>query len=482
MKNKKRTNLPIVLLSIAILLVLAAGLMYILQFLGGEEKQVTAETCTFTESSKELRNPNRGFYYIHGFQITDEKQDYRDIVLRDYAEDKDTTLTLVQINLQEYNNGAITEAGLANIEALFSALKEIDKELIVRFLYDLEGKNQEHEPRELGIILKHMEQLKPILSRHSKQIFTLQGLFIGNWGEMNGSKYQSAGDLRKLAKALAHATDDDTFLSVRTPAQWRTITSAQDWQDEKLADREEERMGLYNDGILGNATDYGTYGSKSASDAEAYNFGWHREDELAFQEKLCAKVPNGGEVIQANYLNNLDNARETFGIMHITYLNRDYDTAVLEKWQQETITEEGCFYGMDGLTYMERHLGYRLLITDTAVTHNLPDSHFSVDITMKNVGFGPLYRDAEVVLTLYNEKKEEVLTYEVPQNLRKLSGGSQADEAMTIHKSISLSELSEKKYKIYVSVTDSRTGKPIFLANEQEPDYYGYELATIKIK
>ena len=115
MKNKKRTNLPIVLLSIAILLVLAAGLMYILQFLGGEEKQVTAETCTFTESSKELRNPNRGFYYIHGFQITDEKQDYRDIVLRDYAEDKDTTLTLVQINLQEYNNGAITEAGCEDL-------------------------------------------------------------------------------------------------------------------------------------------------------------------------------------------------------------------------------------------------------------------------------------------------------------------------------------------------------------------------------
>lgn len=482
MKNKKRTNLPIVLLSIAILLILAAGLIYILRLLGGAEKEVKAETCTFTESSKELRNPNRGFYYIHGFYITDEKRDYENLILKEYEQDKGTDLTLVQINLQEYRKGDITEAGLANIEALFSALKGLDKELIVRFLYDIEGKNEEYEPQKLDIILRHMEQVKPILTRHSKQIFTLQGLFIGNWGEMNGSKYQSAGDLRKLAKALAHATDDATFLSVRTPAQWRTITSAQDWQEEKLTDGEKDRLGLYNDGILGNATDYGTYGTKSADDADAYDFSWHREDELAFQEELCCKVPNGGEVIQSNYLNNLDNAKDTFGIMHITYLNRGYDTEVLEKWQQETITEEGCFSGMDGLTYMERHLGYRLLITDASVIHTPPDSRFSVNITMKNVGFAPLYRDAEVVLTLYNEKTEETLTYEVPQNLRKLSGGSQAEESMTIRGSIPLSELSEKDYKVYVSITDSRTGKPILLANEQEPGDYGYQLAAIKIK
>lgn len=36
----------------------------------------------------------------------------------------------------------------------------------------------------------------------------------------------------------------------------------------------------------------------------------------------------------------------------------------MDKQAKTVITEEGCFKGMDGLTYMERHLGYRLVLTN----------------------------------------------------------------------------------------------------------------------
>lgn len=55
----------------------------------------------------------------------------------------------------------------------------------------------------LGIrILMHMEQLSYILREYSEKIFSLQGLFIGNWGEMNGTRYSTDEDLQKLAKSL----------------------------------------------------------------------------------------------------------------------------------------------------------------------------------------------------------------------------------------------------------------------------------------
>lgn len=482
MKTMKKRNIPIIVTGTALLLLFVTGLLYILWYMGAWEKQIDIKTYTFTESSRELKNPNCGFYYIYGFRITDQQEDYRKLVAEKYANDEDTVLTQIQINLQEYRGGDITRAGLSNIEALFSALQTIDKQLIVRFLYDVEGKGQEHEPEKLETILRHIEQLKPVLHRYSKQIFTLQGLFIGNWGEMNGSNYQSAPEMCRLAKTLAKATDEETYLSVRMPAQWRTIASAANWQEESLTADEIARVGLFNDGMLGSESDYGTYGTKNQEDSEAYTLPWNRENELVFQEELCCSVPNGGEVIHENPYNDLDNAIKDFSSMHISYINEDYDRTVFEKWAKETITGEGCFSGMDGLTYMERHLGYRLLITNVEVKYKLADGYLSTGITFKNIGFAPLYRDAEVELSIYNKETGHLLTYEVPQNLRKLSGGTQAEETLTISKSIPVSEFREKQYDLYVSITDSRTGKPISLANEQEVAQYGYKLATVTLE
>ena len=206
-----------------------------------ERVKVTA--AVFEESARPLRNPNRGFYYIYQFHITDQETDYNDLVERFYYGDTETTLALVQINLKEYRAQEISPAGLKNIDALFNALAQRDKQLIVRFLYDWEQKNLLTEPASLDLILQHMEQLGEILNRYSDSIFTLQGLFVGDWGEMHSTRYESPQELRRLAQKLAEITGG--YLSVRTPAQWRQIT--EDGADTALV----ARLGLFNDGILG---------------------------------------------------------------------------------------------------------------------------------------------------------------------------------------------------------------------------------------
>ncbi len=461
----------------AIAMILGVCLLF-----GGCGRSVDVETCTFTESPAELDNPNRGFYYIHGFRITDRQENYQQLVANDYAHDTDTALSLVEVNLQNYTDSAISEAGIANIEALLDALKDTDKQLILRFLYDWDGNNEETEPEDLEIILLHMEQLGPVLRKRHQQLFTMQGLFIGNWGEMNGTKFLQAEDLCRLASKLADVTDASTYLSVRMPAQWRNITGNNFFSaDQETAKDLKMRLGLFNDGMLGSESDYGTYGSESA-DAAGWHSCWSREDELAFQNELCARVPNGGEVIHENAFNDFEKAVDDLSAMHVTYLNRDYDREVFQKWAEERVLEPGCFSGMDGLSYIERHLGYRLLITDVHLGHEPVKGALSADVTFQNVGFAPLYRDIEVALHLYSEETDELLSYEVPQNLRKLSGGEQADETLTLHREIPLPELSDTKYQIYVSITDCQTGKDIFLANGQKKEKYGYRIGAADVE
>ena len=232
--------------------------------------------------------------------ITDEKVNYWQLVQEMYQGDDNTSLTLVEINLQYYRYGEVSETGMANIEALFQALGDLDKQLIVRFMYDWDGENEKYEPETIDIILRHMEQLEIVLRESSEQIFIIQGLFTGNWGEMNTTKYFGDGDLFRLTEKLDSVTEPAIYLAVRTPEQWRRITGLQDGTEESMQDHLlAGRISLYNDGMLGNESDYGTYRAYEVQGKVVTE----RAEELAFQEELCRFVPNGGEVIDNNPYN-----------------------------------------------------------------------------------------------------------------------------------------------------------------------------------
>lgn len=443
----------------------------------GRERNITIERESFTESSRELQNPNRGFYQLYSFVITDEEQDYSQLIPKLYQHDTETKLTLIQICLKNYRENSITKKGLANIEALFDALEGLNKQLIVRFTYDGEGQNEQYEPDDLNIILKHMEQLSYILHEYSRKIFSLQGLFIGNWGEMNGTQYSSDEDLRRLAEKLADVTEQSTYLAVRMPAQWRSIMQSENLSDNPLA----VRVGLFNDGMLGNEGDYGTYRTEDDTDTSSF-FRLERQEELAFQDKLCREVPNGGEIINDNIYNDLDNAIRDLAVMHVTYLNKAYDQAVLEKWALTAIQEEGCFYGMDGLSYIERHLGYRLTLTDASLRYQSKEDMLAAEVTLKNVGFAPLYKKVKVRMILYDQKNDQTLFFPIDQDLHTLAGGSQAEDILTLSAEIPFNELMEKEYTVYFSIVDADTGELILLANEEDAEQYGYRIGKVSQK
>lgn len=204
-----------------------------------------------------------------------------------------------------------------------------------------------------------------------------------------------------------------------------------------------------------------------------------REEELWFQESLCSEVPNGGEVIENNVYNDLDNAIKDFELMHITYLNRKYDQQVLEKWSNTVVTEDGCFKGMDGLTYIERHLGYRLVIVDTCLSYQREEDTLKAEVVLKNVGFAPVYKNAKIRIVLYNEKKDLTAVYPIEQTLDMLAGGISNEDTLTLSANIPFHDLSEKEYVVYFSIVDLDTGKHILLGNEEAAELYGYQIGRL---
>ena len=457
----------------------ALGAAFVTASVRGWNMQTEAEA--FTESNKLLFNPDRGFYAQCGYVIEEQTQTFEKDTPA--AEDERVTrgLRMVQINLRNFRAGEISDTGLENVDRLFETLSQSGRRYIVRFLYDWDGEASRYEPEKLDTILRHMQQVAPVLEKYSGCIYTLQGLFIGNWGEMNGTPFVDTQSLKALANQLAESTPEEIPLAVRMPMYWRRITDISDPREIREGTLA-SRIGLYNDGMLGSESDYGTYGVGERRGDDPYTY-WTRGEELPFQEELCKRVPNGGEAIVDNEYNDFENAVESLRTMHVSYLNWDYDRQVLDKWAESTVTEPGCYQGMDGLSYVERHLGYRYVIENALLSYDLRSNSLTLGANIKNVGFAPAYSDKTLTLTL--EGGEEKRQWALPQELCSLTGGNESDELLFAGAAIPLEELNETRYRVYLDIRDAATGQRIALANEfgaGQSEDYGVFLGTFSFE
>ncbi|MGN0425203.1 MAG: DUF4874 domain-containing protein [Acetatifactor sp.] len=403
----------------------------------------------FQESTDACRNPARGWYRIVYFDAGESPADRFDRL----GQRKGYTLELVVIDIGAFQDRDLTEEGCDHIREVLSWYRCAGLQIVLRVVYDHEGKAPEREPFLFGQVQRHMQQVAEILQDFRDVIFVYQGVLLGNWGEMHTSKFLSAGKIRQLTEILCRTCGDGFVGSVRKPVQWRMLyaTGEESLQAKKI------RTGLFDDGIFGSETDLGTYGHASKKQV-GWTGQWLPEEELEFQEKLCVKVPNGGEALypESGEVPNLKSAVERLKRMRVTYLNAEYDPAILEYWRQETWTGEGPWQGVDGYTYIGRHLGYRFVLRGAAARRVKKEKDvYLLSGMLENVGFGGLYEKT----SLYLNWKEE--------------GGA-------LHRDLLVEDLSEKNEdrlveftaklhrpigKVSLQMVRDRDGKAIRFAN-----------------
>ena len=312
--------------------------------------RITYMAEAFTESSEPLANPYQGFYHIIGYTLSDE---YTSANASYQTDSYTASLALLEINLKNYRKTEISETGLAQFNDILEAWSQApsNPKLILRFLYDWDGIAAVTEPDSLDRILTHMDQISPLVNQHQDLIYIIQGIFIGNWGEMHHSRFMDGASVGTLIRHLNAVIAPSIYLSVRTPAQWRMINDVYDVPSNFPAFGTDDslmgRLGLFNDGMLGSESDLGTYGSTARRDAGSPAYQGTRTEELEFQNRLCRYVPNGGEVIYQSTLSNLNTSVSALQAMHVSYLNADYDSRVLDKWRNTLWTGKDAFRGCD---------------------------------------------------------------------------------------------------------------------------------------
>ena len=243
MKSLNFVLIPILLLLIAVI-VFSAFSYY---------NRINYTFETFLESDKPLQNPYCGFYHIIGYTLSDDYglPDSYTTSIASYTE----SLALLEINLKNYRTGEISEKGLTQLNDILAEWEKSpnNTKLILRFLYDWDGLALATEPDSIEIILKHIEQVSQSVNRYRDTVYIMQGAFLGNWGEIHHSKFQDEDSVKQLINKLNDVIDPSIYLSLRTPRQWRTANSSSE-------PKNNTRIGLFNDGILGSETNLGTYG------------------------------------------------------------------------------------------------------------------------------------------------------------------------------------------------------------------------------
>lgn len=428
--------------------------------------KITADWNDFIESEENLGNRECGFYYMRGVKISDNIPIENWVFDSIEKEKNEVTLELLQIHIGAYHNSDISEYGISQIEKVFEAYsRKNDVDLIVRVLYDWDGKGLEAEPDNIELVLTHMEQFSDIFRKYEKIIYIIQGIFVGSWAEMHNSRYLTDNYYQILIKKMDEIVPKSVFLAVRTPAYWRNAAQSMEPLEEDEALKRttlESRLSLFNDGILGNLLDCGTYGDIKKEDSHFFSDKWIREDELEFQKQLNTFVPNGGEVVLENSLNDISEADQTFRIMHLSYLNKDHDTEVLDKWKNNLYEGDDCLYhGLTDYEYIERHLGYRFVIRNaTAKRESWLDQNVKLSVEVENVGYANRYTECSVEILLKSTVTGKTLLFIPDTDVRKWNAGKKID--VTVDCKIVQGE----EYEVFLKVSSKKNNENILFANK----------------
>lgn len=336
----------------------------------------------FEADDRALLNPERGFY------VTGDLADMDDL---DYVRDEGKTLIYAAAHLDAYlgadHEQDLPARALDDIEAGFSSVRDAGLKAVVRFQYD-DGEGYPdgaNDASEAGI-LRHIEQLAPVLAANRDVLYVLQAGFIGAWGEWHTSLNFSDGTgdqaaRKRIVEALSAAVPG-VRIGVRYPAYKRMFYGdAPTTEAALLAGDPVSLVSHINDCFVSSEDDVGTYQYEPMQVLKQY------------LESDTAYAPIGGETCGEDDRNACDVTVPEMERFHYGYLNSEYHQAVLGRWESE-----GC------LDEIDSRLGYRLSLVSAKLPEAArPGGTFSFELVLQNLGFAALTNPRPVVLVLSGE-------------------------------------------------------------------------------
>jgi len=363
----KSLKLPLFILFI--LLIITSGI-YAVFF------HIPTTTITYTQSETLMINPSRGFYVQFDTGHLSELTPLRD---------EGVSLVLLAFDIAEFIDTDISKTKLDELDLALESVRANGLKAILRTAYGFYDAQAYQDPQSLEIIKAHIQQLSPLFHKHQDVLLTVQAGFLGPWGEWHHSNLENTnGDLEasvvnELIKALCDAIPAPISIAVRRPSFIRLI-------DASLIDI--TRIAFHNDALLAGDSDMNTYDLSQTT----------RQSELDFIDSRGYPVANGGEMPTLSPFTQPDQALAEFTKLNLTYLNREYNRAVIDEWQHTRYEDQ------DFLDLINKRLGYRWWLTSAKVPKQLNKGQdISLHLTLFNSGFSAVSVPYGVELVVYED-------------------------------------------------------------------------------
>ncbi len=366
----------------------------------------------FTPETKSFPNPDRGWYFYAPIL---ENESYEQIG------NAGGRLVYGAITLRDFIHSDISETVLTNIRQRFTELRANGVKVVLRVNYNEEETGTDASKTQM---IRHMQQLQPLLEENKDVIAYIEIGYFGQWGEWHDwcggeantnltddfcSKHPDTEQTwRWIINDLLQYVPDNRFILVRYPGKKQAIFGGDPVNSsEAYTDIAKARVGHHNDCFLASSDDVGTYQTfGTSSSVEALKTYLSLDTEY---------LPIGGETCSAQHGHRFscDTAVAEMEQLHWTYLNREYYKGALDIW-----SESGCINEID------LRLGYRFEL----LSARLPDalvkgSRQTAEFRIRNVGFSRAHNYRKAYLRLFQE--EQIIANLELENMdiRKIGGG-----------------------------------------------------------
>lgn len=381
---------------------------------------------SYQESDKVLQNPIRGFYGLSNYNLSEPFIDNGWV--------DEYPVQLVVLNIGAFAGCDISANALFEMQKIFDFYRNNQKDLILRIVYDSEGKGMEKEPAIFSRVLKHLEQIGPVLRSNKDIIWVFQGVLLGSWGEMHSSKFLQKEKLMQIENLLENYLGTECVRSVRKPEYMKMLSSTN--VENQKREIKNSRLALFNDGMFGSETDLFTFSRLE-----------EKEEELDYIYEVTRGLPNGGELLLADgYRPDEGEMISHLKKLRISYLNRYHDMAFFERLENEKPSL---------LSFIENHMGYRYVVTSSKAYKEEEEKNLFFSVEIINTGFSEITQEAEICILHKNQ-----IVYK--EDIHKLENKK---EEMRISCTF---RLPNKKGEYFLFMQRKKDGRRIQFANSEE--------------
>ena len=454
----------------------------------------------YTESSSDIKNPERGLYkmieYKYHKREGDDAGNYTSPTssLTDQYDDNNT-LVLTQFYMFDYADADhIDTAGKNYIRSVLSYVRQQGKKAIVRVSYNDKHPSPYRQEPTLDQIKNHISDLKTTFDDYEDVIYVVQAGFMGTYGEWyytssfgpakggvdytihSNNSVTGFENRREVLKMMLDSIPNSRQIALRTPEYKQCYvhpSNIASWsQLNEFGTDTLHRLSFYDDAFLYDSEDMGTF---------------HKTWQKEMWEQQSAYLIAGGEApysstspsqMEGYYYNNV---RSAIFNRHISYLH--HDTGHHEH-PGSTDPHDGSllmrhWHEQGWMTDIKKWLGYRLWMENLKITGTDFSSGSTITVRLKihNSGAAPVINERPMKLVLIHNGTPVVLKDDCGE-IRSVASGT--TETFTFDVTMPQSAVSGDKLALWLpdkaSGLRNRSEYSIRLANSDVTWSDGYNI------